>query len=109
MSDVAVHTFLQPLLPFLNQDGVTEISLNQPQEVWIEKKGEMERHLVPELDFAHLRTLANLVAKFSEQEVSEETPLLSATLPGGYRIQIVLPPAVEAGLIAFSIRKQVLL
>src|SRR5262249_1326763 len=60
-------------------------------------------------DFSHIRTLSNLVAKYSEQQISEETPLLSATLPGGYRVQIVLPPAVEAETVAISIRKQALL
>jgi type IV secretion system protein VirB11 len=109
MSDVAIHTFLRPLAPFLNQEGVTEISINRPEEVWIEKKGDMKQHFVPELDFSHIRTLSNLVAKYSEQRISEETPLLSATLPGGYRVQIVLPPAVEAGMVAISIRKQALL
>ncbi len=109
MSDVAIHTYLKPLLPFLNQDDITEISINKPGEAWIERKGEMECHSVVELDFAHIRTLANLVAKYSEQQISEETPLLSATLPGGYRIQIVLPPAVEQRLVAISIRKQILL
>ncbi len=109
MSDVAIHTFLRPLFPFLTQEGITEISINRPQEVWIEKNGEMECHAVPELDFSHIRTLSNLVAKYSEQQISEETPLLSATLPGGYRVQIVLPPAVETGSVAISIRKQVLL
>jgi type IV secretion system protein VirB11 len=109
MSDVAIHTFLRPLAPFLNQEGVTEISINRPEEVWIEKNGEMEHHFVSELDFSHIRTLSNLVAKYSEQQISEETPLLSATLPGGYRVQIVLPPAVEPGMVAISIRKQALL
>lgn len=109
MSDVAIHTFLRPLGPFLTQDGITEISINRPEEVWIEKRGEMEFHTVPELDFPHIRTRANLVAKYSEQQISEETPLLSATLPGGYRVQVVLPPAVEAGQVAISIRKQALL
>ncbi len=109
MSDIAIQTYLRPLLPFLNEEGISEISINRPLEAWIEKKGEMECHPIPELNFSHLRTLANLVAKYSEQNISEETPLLSATLPGGYRVQIVLPPAVEAGLVAISIRKQALL
>jgi len=109
MSDVAIHTFLRPLAPFLDQSGISEISINKPQEVWVEKSGEMECHHVPELDFDHIRTLSNLVAKYSEQQISEETPLLSATLPGDYRVQIVLPPAVETGLVAISIRKQALL
>jgi len=109
VSDVAIHTFLRPLVPFLDQSGISEISINKPQEVWVEKSGEMECYRVPELDFDHIRTLSNLVAKYSEQQISEETPLLSATLPGDYRVQIVLPPAVETGLVAISIRKQALL
>ncbi len=106
MSNVAIHTFLRPLAPFLNQEGVSEISINKPREVWVEKDGAMQLYLVPELDFPHIRTLSNLVAKYSDQNISEETPLLSATLPGGYRVQIVLPPAVEIGEVAISIRKQ---
>ncbi|KAB2843123.1 P-type DNA transfer ATPase VirB11, partial [bacterium] len=92
--------------------GVSEISINRPQEIWVEKLGTfcgMERHQVPELTFAHLQTLAQLIAQFSEQEICEETPLLSATLPEGYRVQVVLPPATEPGAIGISIRKQVLL
>ncbi len=96
-------------MPFLNQEGVTEISINRPEEVWTELKGEMICHSVPELDFRHLESIAKLVAKHTEQRISSETPLLSATLPEGYRIQTVFPPAVEAGLIALSIRKQALL
>lgn len=109
MSNIAINTLLRPLLPFLNQDGVTEISINRPQEIWTESQGEMLFHKVLELDFKHLESIAKLVAKHTEQKISSETPLLSATLPEGYRIQIVFSPAVEAGLVALSIRKQTLL
>jgi len=93
-------------------EGVSEVSINRPQEVWVERmgaQGGMERHAVPELTLTHLQTLSRLIAQFSEQEISEETPLLSATLPEGYRVQVVLPPAVEPGTIGISIRKQALL
>jgi len=43
----------------------------------------------------HLKQLARLAARYTEQLISEEHPLLSGTLPGGYRIQIVYPPAVD--------------
>lgn len=112
MSQVAIETYLRPLQPFLDQEGVTEISINRPGEVWVERLGGgpgMERHLIPELTFSHLMTLARLMAQYSDQEVCEETPLLSATLPDGCRVQVVLPPAVEPGAIGISIRKQALL
>lgn len=112
MSQVPIDTYLRPLKPFLDLPGVSEISINRPQEIWVEKlgcQGGMECHQVPVLTFAHLQTLARLIAQFSEQEISEETPLLSATLPEGYRVQIVLPPATEPRAIGISIRKQALL
>lgn len=112
MSQVPIETYLRPLRPYVDQEGVMEISINKPGEVWIERLGGsrgMERHEVPELTFTHLQTLARLLAQYSEQVVSEETPLLSATLPDGCRVQVVLPPAVEPGAIGISIRKQALL
>lgn len=112
MSQVPIETYLRPLKPYLDLPGVSEISINKPQEIWVEKlssQGGMECHQVPELTFAHLHTLGRLIAQFTEQEISEETPLLSATLPGGYRVQVVLPPATEPDAIGISIRKQALL
>ena len=70
---------------------------------------EIVRHEVPELDLEHLKSLSRLVAQSTEQKISEETPLLAATLPQGFRIQIVFPPAVDAHTIAMSIRKQTIM
>lgn len=99
---------LQPLADWLQSPDVVEIVLNRPGEVWVERLGQpaMERHLIPSMDEAAIRFLAERVAGFSDQSVSEETPLLSAALPSGERFQAVLPPAAVAGG-AFAIRKQV--
>ena len=56
-------------------------------------------------DIDHLKSLSRLVAQATEQRLSEEEPLLSATLPNGYRIQIVFPPACEQKTVVISIRK----
>jgi len=109
MSIAALETYLQPLKKIFAREGVSEISLNQPKEAWIEVYGEMERAEIPEFDIEHLKSLGRLVAQSTEQRVSEENPLLSATLPDGYRIQIVFPPACEPGSVAMSIRKQTVL
>jgi type IV secretion system protein VirB11 len=53
----------------------------------------------------HLKSMGRLIAQSTEQRLSEEEPLLSATLPSGYRIQIVFPPACEQGCVVMSIRK----
>ena len=101
----ALETYLLPFQKLFAEEGVNEISVNIPKEVWVEKRGEMRKESIPELDLEHLKGIARLVAQSTEQRVSEENPLLSATLPNGYRIQIVFPPACEAGTVAMSIRK----
>jgi len=105
MSFTALDTFLAPLKKFFAQPTISEISINQPKEVWIEVGGDMTRHEVPEFDLNHLKSLGRLVAQATEQKLSEEMPILSATLPDGYRIQVVFPPACEPTTVAISIRK----
>ena len=103
--NIALETYLQPLYLLFNEGGVNEVSINQPKEAWVENKGDIRKENIPKLDYSHLRTLADLVAQSTEQKISEEFPLLSGTLPNGFRIQIVIPPACEPGRIGFSIRK----
>ncbi|MES2960781.1 MAG: P-type DNA transfer ATPase VirB11 [Pseudomonadota bacterium] len=105
MSVAALDSYLLPLKQILERDGVNEVSINRPHEVWIELKGDMIREELPTFDLEHLKSLGRLVAQATEQRLSEEEPLLSATLPNGYRIQIVFPPACEQGSVVISIRK----
>lgn len=109
MSLAALDTYLTPLKRYFAQEGVSEISINRPKELWVEVYGDMYRDDIPEFDLDHLKALARLVAQSTAQKVSEESPLLSASLPEGYRIQIVFPPACENGTIAMSIRKQTII
>ncbi len=105
-SVAALDSYLLPLKQILDQDGVSEVSINRPGEAWVENRGDMVRHELPAFDAEHLKSLARLIAQSTEQRVSEEEPLLSATLPAGYRIQVVFPPACEVGCVVMSIRKQ---
>ena len=107
MSLAALETYLKPLKSLFDEEGISEISINRPCEAWVEKRGDMERRELPEMDLEHLKSLARLIAQATEQRVSEESPLLSASLPAeGFRVQVVMPPACESGTIGFSIRKQ---
>ncbi|ABD45945.1 P-type DNA transfer ATPase VirB11 [Neorickettsia sennetsu] len=105
MQYTALNKYLEPLDALFQDSDVNEISINKPGEVWIEKKGEIMRSELPELDFQHLKGLAKLVAQATEQNVSGEFPLLSASLPNECRIQLALPPVAEAGTVVISIRK----
>jgi type IV secretion system protein VirB11 len=109
MSLTALETFLEPLKTLFAEEGIQEISINRPGEAWVEKYGEMRREELPQFTRHHLHSLAHLVAQSTAQEISEEKPLLSATLPGGFRIQVVFPPACADNNVAMSIRKQTIL
>ncbi|MFA6032401.1 MAG: P-type DNA transfer ATPase VirB11 [Myxococcota bacterium] len=99
--------YLAPLVPFLAQDDVTDIFINRPGEVWIERLGGVpHRVAVPELGETALWRLARQVANLTHQGISREHPLLAATLPDGSRVQIVAPPATRCSM-AIAIRKQV--
>lgn len=93
---VYLDAYLKPFEPWLSSDDVTEILVNAPGEVWIERAG------IPQMscekcgiDDTHLRRLAEQVARVTHQGVNREHPLLSAMLPDGARIQIVGPPATR--------------
>lgn len=105
MSYAALKTYLLPFQEIFDQDGVNEVMINKPGELWVEKGGDQHLVSMPEIDMDHLLGLGRLIAQSTAQSISEETPLLSATLPNGYRIQVVFPPATEQETIAFAIRK----
>jgi type IV secretion system protein VirB11 len=101
----ALDLNLRALRPLLNRSDVTELCINQPGFAYLETREGWQRESIPFADFEWCRRLAKLVANSTRQRVDEETPLLSASLPSGERIQIVLPPATSAGCVAISIRR----
>jgi type IV secretion system protein VirB11 len=106
--EVYLDSYLAPLAPFLSRHDVTDIFINRPGEVWVEALGGgIERLDVPALSGAVLARLARQVAASNAQGINREHPLLSASLPDGSRIQIILPPATR-GEIAIAIRKHVM-
>ncbi|MBX9815879.1 MAG: P-type DNA transfer ATPase VirB11 [Sphingomonas sp.] len=102
-----LEVYLAPLAPILRREEVTDIFINRPGEVWAESlDGHIERIAAPELTHAVLDRLARQIANLSHQGINREHPLLSATLPDGARVQVVIPPATR-GEIAIAIRKHV--
>ncbi|MFO0733579.1 MAG: ATPase, T2SS/T4P/T4SS family [Nitrospiraceae bacterium] len=85
--------------------GATEIVVNRPQEVYIEVGATWQHHRSPDLTLDRLTALATAIATATEQEIGPHHPILSAMLPDGERVQIVLPTAVELGTISISIRR----
>lgn len=96
---------LKPLESCLSDPEVSEILLNQPQEIWIEKQGRLVSHSVPEFTESHLFRLFQLIANENQQQLSTEFPLLSGSLSDGSRVQLCLPPTSKH--YAFAIRRKV--
>ncbi len=108
LGGVYLSAFLEPLAGWLRRPDVTDILVNRPGEVWVESvMGGIVRHDAPDVTQVNLTRLAAQIARISKQGISREHPLLSASLPTGERIQIVLPPATR-GEVALAIRKHVL-
>lgn len=97
--------FLDPLRELLSDTNVTEICINQPGEMFIERYSGWDHQHPAFVTFEWCMQFAKLVANHTKQRVSAQEPILSATLPTGARIQIVLPPATEPGKVSITIRR----
>lgn len=101
-------SWMQPLQPFLDEEGLTELCINKGGEIWCEGREGWKRHeLADEKLSANglVNGFARLVASFTKQEITPQKPVMSATLPKGERCQIVIPPAVPDGTVSITIRK----
>ncbi|MDE2595685.1 MAG: P-type DNA transfer ATPase VirB11 [Sphingomonadales bacterium] len=102
---IYLASFLAPLAEWLARPEVTDLYINRPGELWVERQGTPpERIEAPELTRDLLARLVRQVAAASAQGVNREHPLLAASLPGGERVQVAIPPATR-GEIAVAIRK----
>ena len=107
---VYLRTYLRPFARFLEQPDVTEVMVNRPGEVWVERAGQaaMVRIAAPDVDEILLGRLAAQIARTNHQGVNRESPLLAAVLPGGERVQMIGPPATRAGW-ALCIRRHLII
>jgi type IV secretion system protein VirB11 len=101
----ALDLTLRALRPILIDQNVTELCINRPGEAYIETREGWHCVPLPFASYAWCLGLAKLVANSTRQRIDAESPLLSAALPGGERIQLVLPPATMPGTVAITIRR----
>jgi type IV secretion system protein VirB11 len=101
----SVNELLRPLRALLDWPDVTELCVNEPGRAFIESDGGWTEQAVPEMTFIRCLAAARAIATYTNQDVGESRPLLSATLPTGERIQIVYPPATSRQCVSLTIRK----
>jgi type IV secretion system protein VirB11 len=101
----ALEHYLTPMRPLLADPEVTELCINRPGEALLERHSGWERVPLPIASLEWCHHLARLVASSTSQRINQESPLLSAALPSGERMQVVLPPACATGTVAITIRR----
>ncbi|MBW8848022.1 MAG: Flp pilus assembly complex ATPase component TadA [Burkholderiales bacterium] len=101
----SVVEFLRPLRHHLDAPDVLEVCFNRPGELMVETTKGWSAMAAPEMSQERCMSLATAVATYGDQQINQERPLLSATLPSGERVQFVIPPAVPRGTVSITIRK----
>lgn len=93
-----------PLEPLLNDESVTEVMVNGPTKVFYEKEGVIRESDVAFSNADQLRTLIDRVLGPLGRRVDEASPMVSARLPEGHRVHVVMPPLALEGPVV-TIRK----
>lgn len=95
---------LGPLEPFLDDDEVTDILVNGPLDIYVERRGKLEKTPGRFRDAQHVVSIAQRIATAVGRRIDEASPMVDARLADGSRVNIVLPPLVLNGG-TISVRK----
>ncbi|HET6607552.1 MAG TPA: CpaF family protein [Rhodopila sp.] len=81
-----------PLEALLTDQQVTEIMVNGPAKVYVERAGKLERTTVRFRDHAHIATIAQKIAARVGRRIDDASPMVDARLPDGSRVNVIFPP-----------------
>ncbi len=95
---------LGPIEPLLADPTITEIMVNDPTHVFIEREGRIESCAVRFRDDAHLRHVIDRIVAPLGRRIDESSPLVDARLPDGSRVNAIIPPLALGGPV-LTIRK----
>jgi pilus assembly protein CpaF len=93
-----------PLRPLLLDESINDIMVNGPSNVYVERKGKLERVAIRFRDNDHIASVAQKIAARVGRRIDESSPMVDCRLPDGSRVNIIFPPlAIHSPCI--SIRK----
>ncbi len=93
-----------PLQRLLDDPDITEIMVNGPRKIFIEKKGRLERTNVVFEDNLHILKVIDRIVSPLGRHIDSESPMVDARLPDGSRVNAVVPPCAVDGP-SITIRK----
>lgn len=95
---------LGPLEPLLNDESVSEVMVNGPRHVYIERKGKLELTEVAFQDDDHVMRIIDRIISPIGRRCDESSPMVDARLPDGSRVNAIIPPVSLVGPV-ITIRK----
>ena len=81
-----------PLEPLLDDSSITEVMVNGPKNVYIERYGLIEKTNVTFENDSHLMRIIDRIVSPLGRRVDESSPMVDARLPSGYRVNATIPP-----------------
>src|SRR3989442_7330708 len=93
-----------PITGVLNDDSISEIMVNGPNQVYIERKGQLSPVDVKFESEAELIRVIREIASFVGRRIDEESPMVDCRLPDGSRVNAIIPPLAIDGA-SLTIRK----
>jgi pilus assembly protein CpaF len=93
-----------PLDPLLHDEDVSDILVNGPGEVYVERFGKLERTPIRFRDADHLLQIIDRIVSRIGRRVDEGAPMVDARLPDGSRVNVIIPPLALDGPVV-SIRR----
>ena len=96
--------FLEPVGEFLRDPTVTEIMINGPQEIHVERRGKLTLSDAKFPSDAALMAAVRNMLQYVGKRVDQEHPMMDARLPDGSRVHVALPPCSRKGVVV-TIRK----
>ncbi len=100
----SISYFLSPIGPYLQDDSVTEIMVNRFNQIYIERRGQIEKTDARFSSEDALLSAVRNVAQWVGRGVDETHPILDARLPDGSRVHAITPPGARQGT-CLTIRK----
>jgi pilus assembly protein CpaF len=95
---------LGPLEPLLADATVSDILVNGPRQVWVERRGKLSLTDVVFADDDHLMKIVDKIVSRVGRRVDESCPMADARLPDGSRVNVIIPPLALDGA-QMSIRR----
>ncbi len=95
--DSALRGFLAPILPFLDDESVTEVMVNGASQIFVERKGRLTKTEASFGSAGQLLSGLRVIAQYVGRPLDELHPILEARLPDGSRVQALLPPVSPDG------------